>query len=134
MFSYKFAAYFHKPFPKNTSGGLILSIWNIFRLINWLIRWKNNYRKIQSLASRSSKWQKSGGVCIYYKEYFPVIERVDLCNLNECLVINPIQDWGGVKRPTLTSFSPVTSTNVGINSQNFLTFSVLVLHPFAKLV
>ena len=31
--------------------------------------------------------KKRGGVCIYYKEILPVIERDDLCNLNECLVL-----------------------------------------------
>ena len=37
---------------------------------------------------------------------------------------------GGQKGPR-TSFSPVTSTNVGISAQNFLTFS---FNPFATLV
>ena len=37
---------------------------------------------------------------------------------------------GGQKDPP-TSFSPVTSTNVGISPQNFLTFS---FNPFATLV
>ena len=37
---------------------------------------------------------------------------------------------GGTKRPP-TSFSPVTSTNVGIRHQNILTFS---FNPFATLV
>ena len=37
---------------------------------------------------------------------------------------------GGQKGPP-TSFSPVTSTNVGFGPQNFLTFS---FNPFAKLV
>ena len=46
-------------------------------------------------------------------------------------VINPIQDGGGAKSPPPTSFSPVTSTNVGFGSQNFLTFS---FNPFATLV
>ena len=48
------------------------------------------------------------------------------------LVLNPIQDGGGggAKR-TPTSFSPVTSTNVGFGPQNFLTFS---FNPFATLV
>ena len=41
----------------------------------------------------------------------------------------PIQDGGGQKRPP-TRFSPVTSTNVGITSQNLLTFS---FNPFATL-
>ena len=37
---------------------------------------------------------------------------------------------GGPKKPP-TSFSPVTSTNVGINPKNFLTFS---FNPFDRLV
>ena len=52
--------------------------------------------------------------------------------------INPIQDesggggGGGTKSsPHPTSFSSVTSTNVGISPQNFLTFS---FNPFATLV
>ena len=38
-------------------------------------------------------------------------------------LFNPIQDGGGIKKTPPTSFSPVTSTNVGISPQNFLTFS-----------
>ena len=45
------------------------------------------------------------------------------------LYFNPIQDGGG-KKALPTSFSPVTSTNVGIRPQNFLTFS---FYPFATL-
>ena len=37
----------------------------------------------------------------------------------------------GKKAPTPTSFSPVTSTKVGISPQNFLTFS---FNPFSTLV
>ena len=50
--------------------------------------------------------------------------------MNICSV-NPIQDggWEGKKPPT--SFSPVTSTNVRISSQNFPTFSC---NPFDRLV
>ena len=29
---------------------------------------------------------KRGGVCIYYKEYLPLIRKVDICKLNECIV------------------------------------------------
>ena len=43
---------------------------------------------------------------------------------------NPIQDEGGAKRLP-TSFSPVTSTNVGISPRNFLTFS---FNPFGRKV
>ena len=45
--------------------------------------------------------------------------------------INPIQDGEGGEGPLPTSFSPVTSTNVGFGPQNFLTFS---FNPFATLV
>ena len=38
------------------------------------------------------------------------------------LVINLIQDGGGAT-PSPTNFSPITSTNVEITHQNFLTFS-----------
>ena len=38
---------------------------------------------------------------------------------------------GGAKKPPPTSFSPVTSTNVGFGPQNFLTFS---FNLFATLV
>ena len=37
----------------------------------------------------------------------------------------------GQKAPTLTSFSPVNSTNIGVSHRNFLTFS---FDPFATLV
>ena len=47
---------------------------------------------------------------------------VDRISTNQVISINPIQD-GGQKAPPPTSFSPVTSTNVGISSQNLLTFS-----------
>ena len=37
---------------------------------------------------------------------------------------NPIQDGGGGgKKASPTSFSPLTSTNVGISPKNFLSFS-----------
>ena len=45
-------------------------------------------------------------------------------------LINPIQDGGGKKMPP-TSFSPVTSTNVGTSPKNFMTFS---FNLFATLV
>ena len=31
--------------------------------------------------------KERGGVCIYYKEHLPVIKRDDLCNLNDCLIL-----------------------------------------------
>ena len=44
--------------------------------------------------------------------------------------LNSIQDGKGGGSPP-TSFSPVPSTNVGISSQNYLTFN---FNPFATLV
>ena len=48
----------------------------------------------------------------------------------QILLINPIQGGGGQKCSP-TSFSPVTSTNVGISPKNVLTFS---FNPFDRLV
>ena len=47
--------------------------------------------------------------------------------------MNPIQDGGAQKSPqrSLTSFSTVTSTKVGLSPQNILTFS---FNAFATLV
>ena len=45
-------------------------------------------------------------------------------------ILNPIQDGGVSKKRPPTTF-PRTSTNVGIGSQNSLTFSV---NPFDRLV
>ena len=36
--------------------------------------------------------KKKEGVCAYYKEHLPVIERDDLCTLKECLVTVIIVD------------------------------------------
>ena len=48
------------------------------------------------------------------------------------VLFNPIQDGGGgQKAPPPTSFSPVTSANVGLRPQNILTFS---FNPFAIMV
>ena len=51
--------------------------------------------------------------------------------------VNPFQDggWeGGNKKTPPTSFSSVTSTNVGIGPQNFLNFSFQpICHTVAKL-
>ena len=48
-------------------------------------------------------------------------------------LFHPIQDGGGgaKRHPPSTSFSSVTSGNVGINPKNFLTLRV---NPFATLV
>ena len=46
-------------------------------------------------------------------------------------VLNPIHDGGGQKGPPIR-FSSVTSTNVGISPQNFLTFSLTLLPHWCK--
>ena len=51
--------------------------------------------------------------------------------LLNCLHLNPIQDRGKQKAPPPTSFSSVTSTNVGNSPKNFLTFS---FKPFTVLL
>ena len=53
-------------------------------------------------------------------------------HLCQGLIFNPIQDGGGggAKRSPPTSFSPVTSTKVGISHQNFLT---LGFNPFTTM-
>ena len=50
---------------------------------------------------------------------------------NKNLHFNAIQDGGATKKTPPTSFSPVTSTNVGTCPQNFLTFS---FNSFNRLV
>ena len=51
---------------------------------------------------------------------------------NILIYFNPIQDGGGGggKKAPPTSFSPLTSTDVGISPQNFLTF---IFDPFPAL-
>ena len=46
-------------------------------------------------------------------------------------LFNPIQDGGGGQKGPPTCFSPVTSINVGISPENFLTVNY---DPFATLV
>ena len=64
------------------------------------------------------------------EERFRKIENEELLRI---IPINPIQDGGkgGGKKASCTSFSPVTSTKVGISPKNFQTFS---FNPFATLV
>ena len=49
------------------------------------------------------------------------------------VMLSPYSEWmgGGANMPPLTSFSPVTSTNVGLSPQKFLTFS---FNPISILV
>ena len=69
--------------------------------------------------------------CLKEAKYFKEVTDFKSYNVK---YFNPIQDGGGQWRAGQkgppTSFSPVTSTNVGISPQNFLTFS---FNPFATL-
>ena len=80
---------------------------------------KTHYKRIPSLELKGLKMIVLSSRCYYSDQ----IEKT----------FNPIQDRGGAKRPPPfpTSFSPVTSTNVGSSPQNFLTFS---FNPFDRLV
>ena len=74
---------------------------------------------------------KDSGVCLHLI-LFPS-SLIPLCYLT----LFPIQDGagggggGGGGEGSPSSFSPVTSTNVGLNPQNFLIFS---FDPFATLM
>ena len=59
----------------------------------------------------------------------PVCSPVNLLHIFRTPFLNPIEDEGQKGPPT--SFSPVTSTNVRIIPQNFLTFC---FNSFATLV
>ena len=78
-----------------------------------------NIRKAMGL----NQWRNPDTVI----DWFKGIRNKHLCKF-VVFDINPIQD--GRKGPP-TSFSPVTSTNVGFGRQNFLTFS---FDPFTTLV
>ena len=67
-------------------------------------------------------WQKINFLLVGVDFYHPPSR--------ENLALQPYSGWGGPKRPP-TSFSHVTSTNVGFGPQNLLTFS---FNPFATLV
>ena len=101
---------------------------------------------------KGSNFQKKlgGGICTKYKDeplsLFCFVNSFSVLGHNikhTCIsyflleflwgtysLVNLIQDGGGDKSPSPpTSFSPVTSTNAGICSQNFLTFS---FNPFYR--
>ena len=62
------------------------------------------------------------------------IDAVLLLRTGESLDINPIQERGEGSDETLAaSFSSVTSTNVGLSPQNFLTFSLTFLPYWCKI-
>ena len=54
--------------------------------LNDEILYIKGYEQIFNDKSRSSSNTKRGGVCLYYKEYLPLIRKVNICKLNECIV------------------------------------------------
>ena len=69
---------------------------------------------------------------LIYRSYF--LHQASLCStifVFWSLTLFRMGRGRGGKRASPTSFSPVTSTNVGFGPQNFLTFS---FNPFATLV
>ena len=74
-----------------------------------------------------SPFQKVGFIC-FNENYLKMTNNPFNFILKALFVLNPIQDGGGRgggerQKGFPTSFSPVTSTNVRISQQNFLTFS-----------
>ena len=86
-------------------------------------RWESDFEgKISNLMERSC--------CFWY--YNKYLQKWSILLLK--IFFKPFQDGEGdgtTTPPILTNFSPVTSANVGISPQNFLTFS---FNPFATLV
>ena len=75
-----------------------------------------------------------GGICHSINRYAKANNKYtkDYDKNEELSYLNPIQDGRRSKKtPLPSSFSHVTSTNVGFSAQKFLTFS---FNPFATLV
>ena len=78
-----------------------------------------------------SPFQKVGFIC-FNENYLKMTNNPFYFILKALFVLNPVQDGGGERQKGFPdSFSPVTSTNVRISQQNFLTFS---FNFFDKLV
>ena len=65
------------------------------------------------------------------KQNFTIFDKVKVENSNKSHYANRISMMARFAERSPSSFSSVISTNVGINPQNFLTFS---FHPFSPLV
>ena len=112
---------------------------------NFRGRW-NNYKSRGKSFKRGEKcmqerlckhFESEGHTEFLLDVSITLIDKTDGSNLTKrknywMRTLNPIQDgWGENKKPPPTSFSPVTSTNVGIIPPKFLTFS---FNPFDRLV
>ena len=86
--------------------------------------------------SKIWKWKPINCPCRLCKKIYIYMPNLGFINqiwfsiFTYNLNVNPIHD-GGRQNALPTSFSPVTSTNVGISPQNFLTFS---FNPYATVV
>ena len=67
---------------------------------------------------------------VFSSDSIKQVKQVNACWVNTKLTLFRMGGRGGGQKGPPTSFSPVTSTNVGISPQNFLTFS---FYPFATL-
>ena len=83
--------------------------------------------KAQSNGSINPATATNHNLLLFLTPFFKIIWFLILHHLKN---LNPIHDGGGSKRSP-SSFPPVTSTNVGISPQNFLTFS---FYPFTTLL
>ena len=99
---------------------------------SYCLKCRENTENIKPRVSKTSNGRtmvlSKCAICNSKKSRF--IRNKEAKGLLSNLGVNPIQDEGGQKGPP-TSFSPVTSTNIGIRPQNVLTFS---FNPFVTLV
>ena len=98
--------------------------------LGWFVKILNDFN---NLTLKQTFWKRK---TLFKKpDYLVLIESTKIENapyktaISE-VNVNSIQDGGREKDPP-TSFSLVTSTNVGISPQNLLTFS---FNPFATLI
>ena len=88
------------------------------------------YRKIWNEVKYLIKTINGGKVGQYKKKFMKIKFDSD-DNLPLTLFRMGERGWQKAPSPPLTSFPPVTSTNVGINPKHFLTLS---FNPFDRLV
>ena len=107
----------------------VIGFWKITE--HWALSTVSIYAEfIRSLCHEGSNLKRA--YCVLFSKITQHLAQILLACWRNWSNINTIQDEGGAgKKAPRTSFSPVTSTNVGFGPQNFLTFS---FNPFATLV
>ena len=95
---------------------------------NWksLVPFSSKIEVLGTWITNKPKFSKSQKFRLNSRE--KRLSRMKICFSGKFYLFNTIH---GAKKPPPTSFSPVTSTNVGNSPQNFLSFN---LNSFAKLV